>query len=490
MFPGYNPAAGGQGFNNQSQEEPSAPGEDPPPPGDDGQEKEANESAPTGPAPLMGLTQWPPPPGFNFPGYNPYSAQMPAQGVPGTSKKAKKKAKKAAAAAAAAAAMVPTESIPPPPAPPVPDPTPTSNLVANADGWPASLRQYVSKCFSKCTTDVAKDQVEIILKGKITKAASEGVLHSKDWENEPLPLTLHSKEVKPFTIQARGGKLGMGRGRGGFGSIARYQRSPSPPSRRRKRDESPPDFGKNPNCIPLGSKRGRGGSPKFGGQKRALFTAKNKGKSDEDQPYFYTDGGKKMTLDADLATRERKQKRAQRFESDIKPRSKPLNIMSSINNQLLSDDFEESNVPWDSMHIVGTCQDLEKRFLRLTSAPEPHMVRPIPVLKRALEIVIQKWKAKPDYHYTCDQLKSIRQDLTVQGIRDEFTIRVYETHARVALEKKDHTEFNQCQSQLRVLYHDVGGSNRLEFMAYRILYYMFTNEPLGEKSNFRPWYLF
>lgn len=141
--------------------------------------------------------------------------------------------------------------------------------------------------------------------------------------------------------------------------------------------------------------------------------------------------------------------------------------------------------------VVGQCQKLEKRYLRLTAAPDPMLVRPEPVLKAWLMELTKMWVNRDkEWKYIEDQLRAIRQDLTVQNIRGPFPTEVYETNARWALESGDVGQFNQCQTQLRTIHEqvDLGKASSgqvdvvAEFVSYRLLYYYFQNLRVDEQQ--------
>ncbi|KAF2834196.1 hypothetical protein M501DRAFT_1020980 [Patellaria atrata CBS 101060] len=122
--------------------------------------------------------------------------------------------------------------------------------------------------------------------------------------------------------------------------------------------------------------------------------------------------------------------------------------------------------------IVGRCMQWEKSYFRLTDVANPKSVRPLPILREAFKQL--KLRDDRDYGYLADQYKSIRQDLNVQNIKNEFTLEIYEYNTCLALQHDDLGEYNQCAAQLPALYSKFPGPRKIEFISYRILYLVYT----------------
>ncbi|KAL6717088.1 hypothetical protein ACLMJK_005003 [Lecanora helva] len=314
--------------------------------------------------------------------------------------------------------------------------------------WPNSVRAYVQRAFAieNRVEGISREEMEIKLKVVISRAVESNTLYSVDWTNLPLPQHMILNERTKATQMHQNPPWGTSvaplnlreTNLNSTDVYSRKRKSPEQDLHHNTQDKIPPwrvatnNHNVFEDRVSHPDKRQRNDTPRKG-----LSKSQNE-----------------------------KANRKKRFE-DSPPVSMPRQpfMPSKVNTH--QPDHNQGPV-------IGRCQELEKRYFRLTSAPNPDTVRPLPVLEKTLDLLKKKWKKESNYSYICDQFKSLRQDLTVQHIKTEFTVDVYEIHARIALEKGDLGEYNQCQTQLRALHSQHLGGHPEEFKAYRILYLLHT----------------
>lgn len=295
--------------------------------------------------------------------------------------------------------------------------------------WPESVRKYVQRSFLPQHDDpsVSRAEVEAKLKETIGTAKETGTLYTIDWDAVPLPQALVKADRDALY------------NRGTHTQSSGAQVNP------KKRKSS--DFA-NGESSQL---------PWHNANSRTSLENRISYPSPDKRSAFDDNSAKSSKFHKEAAN-----KRKRRFENEYKA------VYRS-----------PSPTPPSSGPIVGTSDVLEKRYLRLTAPPIPSNVRPEPILRQTLDLLKKKWRKEGNYSYICDQFKSMRQDLTVQRLKNDFTVSVYEIHARIALEKGDIGEYNQCQTQLRSLYTLGLKGNHIEFKAYRILYFIHTANRTG-----------
>ena len=313
------------------------------------------------------------------------------------------------------------------------------------------MRLYVQRAFEthNLVDGISEGDMQQKLKVVITEAAEKQALHSTNWDNYPLPQHLIQKERNQAAFS---GMQTLGPTNPAYDSTSHH---PKP-------------------ILPFHTAMGAGAT-----KKRKSSDMQSAQGKDSSPPWKKNMSGKPSLEDRITGTATTKKKvgptvddEVARDKDAVERRRQRFGPVTPTSPFLSSRDESPDGPP--AGPVVGTCQILEKNYFRLTDAPPPETVRPLPVLEKALTLVWKTWKQGHNYTYACDQFKSLRQDLTVQHIRNSFTVKVYEMHARVALEMADLGEYNQCQTQLRSLYKMRLGGNPEEFLAYRILFIIYT----------------
>jgi hypothetical protein len=321
--------------------------------------------------------------------------------------------------------------------------------------WSPEVREYVGRAFldENAIRGISKDDMTKKLRETIGFFAERDQVDSVDWTTHPLPQEILRDERKVAAIMTSP-------------HDTTNPANTNPQSKKRKSQD--PDDKQAETSIP---------------------------------PWRRTNLEDRMTFTFVPGTEKRHKKNAlkgspSKFDqTDLERRAQRFNL-GNRPTPPWSSTRPDSDSDMNTAPCVGTNESLEKSYFRLTAPPKPETVRPQHVLEKTLQLLTRKWKNEKNYGYICNQFKSLRQDLTVQHIKNAFTVKAYECHARIALEKGDLGEYNQCQTQLKSLYAQKLGGKPAEFTAYRILYIVYTcnktdmNDMLAELTaadKTQPW---
>jgi hypothetical protein len=316
--------------------------------------------------------------------------------------------------------------------------------------WPPAVRDYVRRAFDpeSAIATVSSLEMQTKLKETISYFAERNMQDSIDWTTYPLPQELIQEERRKAALLSP--THGFANGLSSLqlnGTNVPTNSSPSHLKKRKSQDSDDLLAQQTQATLPPWRRTNL--------ESRMTFA---EGHNEKRQKKVAAAGDASKLEQAEL------EKRRQRFNL-----GKAGNNKTSPWGASAKDEDEMSIGP-----VVGTNMALEKSYFRLTAPPKAETVRPLPVLEKTLAMLTKKWRAEKNYNYICNQFKSLRQDLTVQHIKNAFTVKVYEIHARISLEKGDTGEYNQCQTQLKALYAQNLGGNPAEFKAYRILYFVYT----------------
>ncbi|KRX07027.1 hypothetical protein PPERSA_07190 [Pseudocohnilembus persalinus] len=326
--------------------------------------------------------------------------------------------------------------------------------------WPEPVQDYIKRSFQKCKTQKDQNEIYKVLPQIITASNIAGDFLTRDWANFQLPMTSREKlEENMKKMQQQQEQMKSQQQQLQVNQLSQFNQK---------------------NFI-----SGQGlQQPQFQQQQQQQ-------NQQFQQPLQQTNYG-----DINLQKRsnpyvqennlvqvgQQKKVKENNNNNNGIGKNQYLESYNKMKNQNLKMDLKYQKYQFkekQERNIVGINQNLTKTYVRSMQEPEISEIRPEQVLKKSLKHILTKWKNQEvDYNYMQDQFRSIRQDLVVQRIKNEFTVKVCEHNARICIEGRDILQFLECCTTLFELYNEGVQGNQEEFLSYKMVYHQLQGQKL------------